>query len=169
MDRVSSQKISVRAGFAAALILSCGAMLVVSCSRESVSTPNIRARKVQSHPYGIWSTGRGHVVVVPRNGTFVYCDRTACMGGRTEPAGANSVLLKGFVDSPVTQALRTESGFDEGNIPLPGERSPEEHDLYLGNNVYVKEGYVNPCGNNPCRSIGNQERDPIRFLKIEDF
>lgn len=91
------------------------------------------------------------------------------MSGKAEPAGVDLVTLKGFVDSPVTQALRTQSGFDEANVPWPGERSHEEHDLQFGNNVYIKKDHVNPCGNNPCHSMGNVERDPIRFLKIEDF
>jgi len=112
-----------------------------------------------SSPYGIWKTGKGHVIVIPHDGTYVYCDAEACMQGRTRPEGVDGVALVGFMRDPVTRVLRDAS---EEN------RSEADYDFTeMGRGMSV-ERRKDFCSDYPCVPIGNLDLN-FRFIKVEDF
>lgn len=134
-----------------AIVVAC--FCLTSCSKANyISLDPIS-------PYGIWETGKGHVIVIAHDGTYVYCDARACMQGRTTPEGAHGVALKDFMTNPVTRSLRDVSEED---------RSEADYDfteMGRGMSDELREKF---CNNYPCVPIGNHDRN-FRFIKIEDF
>jgi hypothetical protein len=112
-----------------------------------------------SSPYGIWKTGKGHVIVIPNDGSYVYCDAGACMQGHTRPEGAHGVVLKDFMRDPVTRALREASEED---------RSEADYDFTEMGRGMSDELRKDFCNDYPCVPIGNHDLN-FRFIKIEDF
>jgi hypothetical protein len=112
-----------------------------------------------SSPYGIWKTGKGHVIVIPHDGTYVYCDAKMCMQGRTRPEGVTGIVLKDFMTNPATRALREISGED---------RSEPDYDFTEMGKGMSDERRKDFCSDYPCVPIGNLDIN-FRFIKIEDF
>ncbi len=81
------------------------------------------------------------------------------MRGLAEPDGY-WVILKDFRRHPATKNLRTQSGstLDSPNFEF------SERGVGMS-----KERHRDICQSRPCVTIGNQERDVHRFIKIEDF
>lgn len=128
-------------------------LCLVSCSKSTYIFLD------PSSPYGIWKTGKGHVIVIPRDGTYVYCDAKICIQGRTSPEGAHGVALKDFMTNPATRALREMSEED---------RTESDYDFTEMGRGMSDELRTDFCNDYPCVPIGNHDRN-FRFIKIEDF
>jgi hypothetical protein len=119
-------------------------------------------------PYGIWVTGRGHVIVIARDKSYIYCEKESCMQGVIETYGAYGVTLKGFMNNPATQSLRVESEEDE--IRDTSKDLSADYDFTEKGSGMSKELRNARCNNLPCVTIGALDTNYVyRFVKTEDF
>jgi hypothetical protein len=144
------------------------ARLIVTLSLVALGWNGAAWAASRDHPYGLWTTERGHYITVRRDGTWVFCDRDVCDGGRYIADGKN-VLLLGFGSLPVTAELRRRSGWDEGRAHLPEGFSQEQSDgLDLGDYGMSDDLRHRLCQDRPCRIVGRAEGDVFRFVKVSD-
>lgn len=140
------------------------AFLVSACSDSPFP-----AKGLESHsPFGIWVTGRGHVIVIARDKSYIYCGNESCMQGVIETYGAFGVTLKGFMNNPATKGLRVESGEDE--LRIISKDLGTDYDFTEKGGGMSSDLRKNTCNNLPCVTIGTLDTNNVyRFIKIEDF
>lgn len=125
------------------------------------------AGDVGRHPYGVWMTGRGHVVIITKDDKYTYCESRYCTSGSVKFVGSLGVTLVGFMKDPITRGLRVESGAEElRRLRMDKSDDFDFTEMGAGMSPSLRKDL---CANKPCVPFGVLEGNAYRFVKSENF
>lgn len=160
MDETSAERVSQKMiAVLSRLLLISFVLLLGSCQDRKASEGE---KFDESLPYGVWSTRAGQVVLITRDGGYVYCSRSSCFTGQAKFEGRIGVKLVGFWGSPVAAAMFLAS-------PPSGAKSAAALDLDFTERGMGADLRNDICDARPCVTVGQTDFDEYIFVKTESW